>query len=440
MHVLITAAGKRTEHWTALFAALCDRPEVTLTVLAADVSAPTHRALDRLARQRPNLRYHLVPHLLGEDRTGHMASVLFRPGTGRLLGGQRPDVVHVIGEAAYLTTWQAIRMRQRYWAGTPITLYAAQNIVMRFPVPFPRLERQAYDTVDHAFPITPAALGVLRAKGYRGAATIVPLGVDTALFRPRASPRPSSERFTVGFVGRLEPHKGVRDLLRAVDLLDCDLLAVGGGSLRPEIERLADSRPGRVRLHGWTDHADLPRLLSRMDVLVLPSIEVIQRNLVRWIGIPLREQFGRVLVEAMACGVPVVGSDVGEIPYVIGTAGLTYPAGDVLALTDRLARLRDNRDFAQRLATQGVSRATTEFSWTGTADSMCRVWRQLTGGASPEPASTGAGGAVGRHEPAGGAVGHHDPAGGAVGHHDPAGAPAGTSGRSVPDAQKARTS
>ncbi|WP_329110904.1 glycosyltransferase [Micromonospora sp. NBC_01699] len=379
MHVLITAAGKRTEHWTELFAALCDRPETTLTVLAADVSAPTHRGLDRLARQRPNLRYHLVPHLLGEDRTGHMASVLFRPGAGRLLGGRQPDVVHVIGEAAYLTTWQAIRMRQRHWPGTPITLYAAQNIVMRFPVPFPRLERQAYDTVDHAFPITPAALGVLRAKGYRGPATIIPLGVDTALFRPRPTPRPQARRFTVGFVGRLEPHKGVRDLLRAVELLDCDLLAVGGGSLHPEIERLAARRPGRVTLAGWTDHADLPRLLSRMDVLVLPSIEVIQRNLVRWIGIPLREQFGRVLVEAMACGVPVVGSDVGEIPYVIGAAGLTYPAGDVVALADRLAGLRDNPDLARRLAAEGVSRATSEFSWAGTAERMCRVWQELTG-------------------------------------------------------------
>ncbi|RKR86145.1 glycosyltransferase involved in cell wall biosynthesis [Micromonospora pisi] len=398
MHVLITAGGRRTEHWTELFAALCDRPDVALTVLAADVSAPTHRALDRLARQRSNLRYHLVPHLLGEDRTGHMASALFRPGTGRLLGGRCPDVVHVIGEAAYLTTWQAIRMRQRYWPAAPITLHAAQNIVMRFPVPFPRLERQAYDTVDHAFPITPAALGVLRAKGYRGAATIVPLGVDTTLFQPRPAPRPQGGRFTVGFVGRLEPHKGVRDLLRAVELLDCDLLAVGGGSLAPEIERLAANRPGRVRLHGWTDHGNLPKLLARMDVLVLPSIEVIQRNLVRWIGIPQREQFGRVLVEAMACGVPVVGSDVGEIPYVLGTAGLTYPAGDVLALVDRLARLRDNPDFARRLAGQGVARATTEFSWTGVADSMCRVWRQLTGTGGPggreQPADNATGTAV----------------------------------------------
>ncbi|MGW4462649.1 glycosyltransferase family 4 protein [Micromonospora sp. NPDC004704] len=379
MHVLMTAAGRRTEHWTELFAALCDRPEVTLTVLAADVSASTHRRLDRLARLRPNLRYHLVSHLLGEHRTGHLASGLFRPGTGRRLGGRHPDVVHVIGEATYLTTWQAIRMRQRHWPTAPLTLYAAQNVVTRFPVPLPRLERQAYDSIDHAFPITPAALGVLRARGYRGPATIVPLGVDTALFRPRPAARPQARRFTVGFVGRLEPYKGVHDLLRAVDLLDCDLLAVGGGSLYPEIERTAARRPGRISLAGWTDHADLPELLSRMDVLVLPSIEVIRRGPLRWTGVPQREQFGRVLLEAMACGVPVVGSEVGEIPYVIGSAGLTYPAGDVVALADRLAALRDHPDLARQLAGRGLRRATDEFSWAGTADGMYRVWQELTG-------------------------------------------------------------
>ncbi|WFE53755.1 glycosyltransferase [Micromonospora sp. WMMD1155] len=376
MHVLITVVGKRTEHWTDLFDVLCEQPDVTLTVLAADVSPVTRRELARLTGRHRRLRYHVVPHLLGESLTGHMASVLFRLPGHHDVTNARPDILHVIGEAAYLTTWQALRLRQRCWAGVPTTLYAAQNVVTRFPVPFPRIERQSYLSVDHAFPITPEALKVLRVKGYRGPATIVPLGVDTRVFRPLttdAAMRP----FTVGFVGRFEPHKGVADLLRAAELIDCDVSLVGDGSLNGEIERAAARRPGRVHRHGWAGHAELPLLLNRMDVLAMPSVEVVQRNTLPWIGIPLREQFGRVLVEAMACGVPVVGSDVGEIPHVVGDAGLVFPAGDVPALAARLARLRDDPSLAGRLANQGLRRADAEFDWRRIAGTLCATWRGL---------------------------------------------------------------
>jgi glycosyltransferase involved in cell wall biosynthesis len=384
MHVLITAVGKRTEHWIELFAALCERPGVVLTVLVADVSEVTRKELARLADRHPRLRYryHVVPYLLGEDGTGHMASVLFRPGVGRL-PVPRPDVVHIIGEAAYLTTWQTIRLCRRRWPGTPMTLYAAQNIVMRFPIPFPLLERHAYRAVDHAFPITPAALEVLRVKGYPGAATVVPLGVDPAIFQPRPATAPAQRRFTAGFVGRLEPHKGVVDLLQAAELIDCDLLLVGEGSLQPAVRRAAQRRPGRIVLRGWAEHHHLPGLLADMDALVLPSVEVIQRNVLPWIGIPLREQFGRVLVEAMACGVPVVGSDLGEIRHVIGPAGLTFPAGDPAALADRLAQLRDCPDLAGDLSARGVVRVAEQFTWGRIADTMCGVWAELIGPGGP---------------------------------------------------------
>jgi glycosyltransferase involved in cell wall biosynthesis len=376
MKVLVTAVGHRTEHWTDLFAVLCRRPDIELTLAVADVSEQTRVALERHAARWPRLRYHLLPYLLSESRTGHMASVLFHPRAARTLAGYRPDVIHVIGEAAYLTTWQVIRWRARRWPGTPLTLYAAQNVVMRFPAPFPRLERRAYDAVDHAFPITPAALNVLRTKGYGGPATIVPLGVDTALFTPRPRP-PGERRFTVGFVGRLEPHKGILDLLEAVRRLDCDLLVVGRGSLSPAVREAAARRPDRVTLRDWADHDTLPGLLTRMDVLAMPSVEGVQRNVVPWIGIALREQFGRVLVEAMACGVPVVGSDVGEIAHVIGPAGMTFPGGDVDGLADRLVRLRDDPGLARRLGLTGVRRAVAEFGWDSSAATMCETWARL---------------------------------------------------------------
>jgi glycosyltransferase involved in cell wall biosynthesis len=381
----MTAVGQRTEHWSDLFAVLSRRTDLDLILALADVSAQTIDTLDRYRRQWPRLRYCVLPHRLSERRTGHMASVMFRAQGLRLLVDARPDVIHVIGEAAYLSTWQAVRWRARHFPGVPLTLYAAQNVVMRFPPPFPRLERSAYDAVDHAFPITPAALNVLRVKGYRGPATIIPLGVDVTRFAPAPGPWPGivagptrSARFTVGFVGRLEPHKGIAALLAAAERLDCDALIVGRGSLSTVVKEAAARRPGRVVLRDWADHDELPRLLTRLDVLVLPSVEVIQRNVLPWIGIALREQFGRVLVEAMACGVPVLGSDVGEIPHVVGGAGLIFPAGDVGALTAQLARLRDNPALARRLGLEGVRRATAEFSWDRVASNMYDVWQRLS--------------------------------------------------------------
>lgn len=376
MHVLMTAVGQRTEHWIGLFTALTDLPDLELTLHIADVSPLTIKALAELEHERGNFHVHLAPHLLSERHTGHMASILFRPGSARKLMAARPDVVHIIGEASYFSAYQTIRLRNRYWPATPITLYAAQNVLMRLPFPFPRLERHAYRTITHAFPITPAALELLRHKGYPGPATILPLGVDTEAFQPMPTSR--HRPFTVGFLGRLEPHKGVGDLLRAAELLDYDLLVVGDGSLRQEVERAAARRHGRIHLTPWVDHAELPSLLTRMHVLVLPSVEVIQRNIVPWIGIPLREQFGRVLVEAMACGVPVVGSDVGEIPHVVGRAGLIFPAGDITALADRLAQIRNNPDLARRLGTAGRRRAEREFTWTKIANTLYGVWRELS--------------------------------------------------------------
>lgn len=376
IRALVVAVGRRTEHWCDFFAALARRPGLEVVVQAADVSPLTADQLAQLAHESPRFRFRLAPHLFGEEATGHMASILFGPRSWRGLRSLRPDVVHVIGEPSYLATHQAIRARNRLWPGVPVTLYAAQNVVANFPWPFPQLERYAYRQSALALPITPAALGVLRAKGYRGPARLVPLGVDLARFVPAPS-RPGGP-FTVAFVGRLEPHKGIADLLAACDLADCRLLVVGDGSLRPWLEAEAARRDGRIELRPWASHAELPGLLGRTHALALPSIGIVQRNVLPWVGIPLREQFGRVLVEAMACGVPVIGTDVGEISYVVGRGGLTVPPNDPAALAEALRSIRDRPRLAAELRRSGLERA-AEFGWDRIAETMEDAWLQVLG-------------------------------------------------------------
>jgi glycosyltransferase involved in cell wall biosynthesis len=382
MRVAIVAVGKRTEHWEGLFRALTRKPDLELTVQVADVSEVAAERLGRLAEESPNLDFRVAAHLLGEQATGHMASIVFRPPTLRRLRDFAPDVLHVIGEPAYLATFQAIRARNRLLPHVPITHYAAQNVVTRFPWPFPLLERYAYRHIDLALPITPAALEVLRAKGYRGEAETVPLGVDRADFAPRAG-APEGP-FTVGFVGRLEEHKGIADLMAARDRVGCRLLLVGDGSLRPWVEEQAERRPGLIEVVPWADHSELPRLMARMHVLALPSVEVVQRNVAPWMRVPLREQFGRVLVEAMSCGVPVVASSVGEIPHVVGGGGVVVPPRDPAALAQAVADLRDRPGSADRLSRLGLAQA-ARFDWERIAEQLSGAWRRV----AARPATAG---------------------------------------------------
>ena len=173
------------------------------------------------------------------------------------------------------------------------------------------------------------------------------------MFRPAQNLRASAGYFVHHqLVGQFEPHKGIGDLLAAARRGNCTYLMVGTGSLRHQVKQEAERRPGQVELHPWVPHEQLPDFLARMDVLCLPSLEV-QLSRLRWIRIRLAEQFGRVLAEAMACGVPVVGSDAGEIPHVVGSAGLIFAAGDVAALAGHLNRLRADPELRRSLGEAG---------------------------------------------------------------------------------------
>jgi glycosyltransferase involved in cell wall biosynthesis len=374
MKVLLSVVGKRSEHWLGLFRALASRGDMELHVLAADLTPQAVKELRALEREGSVCFLH-ARHHLGERVTGHMASIVYAGSAWRLCPAA-VDLIHVIGEASYPTTIQVLRYRDRADPSVPVTLYGAQNVLQRFPWPFRRFEQYALRQIALATPVSRAAAEVLRRKGYRGPTAVIPLGVDTDLFQERSSPpRPP---FTVGFVGRLEEHKGIELLLAAVERVKCRLLVVGDGSLRAKVARAAREGvlAGQVELVPWVSHADLVPLLGRMDVLVLPSVEVVQRRVVPWIGIRLQEQFGRVACEAMACGVPVIGSDLGEIPRVVGAGGLVFPPGDLNELARAIARVRDEPQLAAALGKTGAERARRTLAWNRVADMYRRTWAE----------------------------------------------------------------
>jgi glycosyltransferase involved in cell wall biosynthesis len=164
--------------------------------------------------------------------------------------------------------------------------------------------------------------------------------------------------FVVGFVGRFSPEKGVDTLIRALALLprDCVLVLVGHGPERSKLEALAQAHgvlETRVRWVSWVDSENIAEYMNAFDALVLPSKT--RRN--------IKEQFGRVLVEAMSCETCVVASDAGEIPNVVGDAGLIFQEGDERELADRLRRLMDSPGLSETLRRRGRQRVVERFTY-----------------------------------------------------------------------------
>jgi glycosyltransferase involved in cell wall biosynthesis len=129
---------------------------------------------------------------------------------------------------------------------------------------------------------------------------------------------------------------------------------VGNGPLRDELRERAAARTVSLEIDTTVAHDMMAAAYASFDVLVLPS-----RTTDTW-----AEQFGRVLVEAMWCGVPVVGSDSGEIPWVIESTGggAIFPEGDVHVLRETLCRLRDAPQLRRELAARGREQAQARFS------------------------------------------------------------------------------
>jgi len=310
-------------------------------------------------------------HTLPIRFNGHF-HVHFYQGLGSLLDRVRPDLLHFDEEAYNLSTWLALQQARR--RGIKVAFYSWQNIQQRYPIPFRWIEAEVLSRADLGFAGNQDAARILRLKGFKGPLHVVPqFGIDPELFTPEGFSTQPPRPFTVGFVGRLVPVKGLDVLLNAVAGLDGDwrLEVVGTGPERQNLETQVQSLGlgSRVVFHGRVASTRMPEVLRGFDVLAGPSL-----TSKRW-----KEQFGRMLVEAMACQVAVVGSDSGEIAQVIGDAGLVAPEGDVAALRSALLRLRDDPQLRRSLAEAGRRRVLAEYTQAAVASRTADAYRLVLG-------------------------------------------------------------
>jgi glycosyltransferase involved in cell wall biosynthesis len=295
----------------------------------------------------------------------------------RLLGSGHWDLIDLHEEPFGLAVAEVLFLRWLRAPGVPFIFSSAQNIEKRYPPPFRWLERAALRRAAGAYSCNTEAGRILRRKGLEGEWALLPLGVDVERFRaPHREPPTAS--LSIGFVGRLIRHKGVDVLLGAVALDDRFTAEIFGAG--PESERLtamADALgiSDRVRFHGHVDEERIPEVYSQVDVVAVPSVP-----LASWI-----EQFGRVVVEAQASGVPVVASASGALPDVVRESGLLVPPNDPVALHAALRRFLDEPGLWARLRESGMAEA-SRYSWESIADTQMALYRAVTSGPS-EPST-----------------------------------------------------
>jgi glycosyltransferase involved in cell wall biosynthesis len=250
-------------------------------------------------------------------------------------------------------------------APTRFVFRSAQSLNKWYPPPFGQLEQytlgRASGWICSGQTVADNLLG---RPGYAvKPRACIPLGVDTTAFRPDPAAGAVVRRElgwtggppVVGFLGRFVPEKGLTLLTRALEAVRAPwrALFVGGGPMEPQLRAWAARFPDRVRVCTTVGHLDVPRYLNAMDLLTAPS-----RTTPRW-----KEQFGRMLVEAFACGVPVLGSDSGEIPFVLAGVGEVVGEADEAGWVRAIEGLLESPARRADLAARGLAAACDRYNW-----------------------------------------------------------------------------
>lgn len=289
-----------------------------------------------------------------------------------LLAQADPDLVH----AHYVSSYGFLgAMVNRH----PYVVSVWGNDIYEFPQQGPAQKRMVEFALRRADAVCSTS-EVMRAETNKYTdkpVAVTPFGVDTVRFAP--GPRPPDGRIVFGIVKTMDAKYGIDVLLRAFrQYLDHapaelgaqgELLVVGGGPQLEAYRRLAAELGigDRVRFPGRIPHADVPATIRGMDVFVVPSVRD-------------SESFGVAAVEAQACGVPVIVSDVGGLPEVVqdGVTGYVVAPRDPSALAARMTELAADAPLRARMGAAGRAHAVQAYSWDRNAGLMLDVYARLS--------------------------------------------------------------
>lgn len=288
----------------------------------------------------------------------------------------RPDIIHVLDEPFSGYLFQAIWLRLLLAPRAKVLFYGFRNddIVHRR---FARVKwHLAWRGLSGGAAANSEIISNLRVEGFPPELPIERIfwGIPVELFKPardaslRSQLAPGAQK-VVGFIGRRTPEKGIEILMKALTMLPDGVhcLMVGSGPGKQELLRDHKELDRRIHVLPPADPAELSRYMATLDAIAVPSLTT-----PTW-----KEQYGRVIPESMAAGVPVVGSDSGAIPEVAGDAALIVPEGDPRALAKALETLIFDPETRVRLIEKGISRVNEQMSIRAMTARLRDLYRQV---------------------------------------------------------------
>jgi glycosyltransferase involved in cell wall biosynthesis len=289
------------------------------------------------------------------------------------------DLIHIDEEHFSFVTYQILRLAIKNDVRS--IFFTWQNINKKYPPPFCWTEEFVLKNADGAIAGNKESSEILKEKGIKNSVAVIPqFGVDENKFmknsdKKRSELNISKKDFVIGYAGRFVREKGISDILKAVKeivgICNYKILLIGSG---PEEKYLVEeSNKYGIRenliVKQQVESEKMPSYFNCMDCLVLPS----------WTLNNWKEQFGRVLIEAMACEVPVIGSDSGEIPNVIGDSGIIFKEKDVNSLADAINSLWGNSELRERFAQKARARVLSNFTQKIIASKTIIFYEQVLG-------------------------------------------------------------
>ena len=361
-HSAVNKASGRIRYETMVAA----RPDIELTLVAPDRWIEYGKRMPLDPHSGP-LNFRVEPVRLPVMPMAKWY-LHYYPRLGALLSELQPDVIHLWEEPWSLVGLQAVRLRNRLLPKAAVMLETDQNILRRLPPPFQQIRRYNLSHIDLLIGRQPESLEVARACGFSGPTAIVEYGVAAHIFhqqnREAARAALGVSGFVIGYVGRIVREKGLLDVLDAMAACGSPvtLVVLGAGPDRDALVAHATSLGllPQLRLLDPRPPPAVAEVMSALDALVLMS-----RTARTW-----KEQFGRVIMEAQACGVPVIGSDSGSIPGVVADGGWIVPEGQSAPLAELIRRLMATPDEVDRARDAGLRQAGSRFAVQTVADAL----------------------------------------------------------------------